>query len=94
MSPISSSPTRLPPSSSARSVIVVNEDGDVVGIVYASSRERAGTGFATDDTELRRALDSRSATEVAKLRAKPLRDPIAERERILAGRGRGRGPGR
>ena len=26
-----------------------------------------------------------SATEVAKLRAKPLRDPIAERKRILAG---------
>ena len=35
---------------------VVAKDGTVMGIVYARSRTRASTGFATDATEIRRVL--------------------------------------
>ena len=35
---------------------VVAKDGTVMGIVYARSRTRAGTGFATDATEIQRVL--------------------------------------
>lgn len=44
---------------------VVNDAGDVVGIVYASSRERGGIGFATNSTEIRNLLASRSDQPVA-----------------------------
>lgn len=44
---------------------VVTSDGDVIGIVYANSRERDGVGFATDSAEIRDVLSSRSETPVA-----------------------------
>ncbi|MDX2378261.1 MAG: serine protease [Acidimicrobiia bacterium] len=43
---------------------VVSEAGEVIGIVYANSRERDGVGFATDSAELRDVLSRRSLTEV------------------------------
>jgi S1-C subfamily serine protease len=44
---------------------VVTEDGDVIGIVYASSKERDDVGFATDSAEIRAVLADRSGTPVA-----------------------------
>jgi S1-C subfamily serine protease len=38
--------------------------GDVIGIVYASSRERDAVGFATDSAEVRAVLADRSSTPV------------------------------
>jgi len=43
---------------------VVTSAGEVTGTIYASSRERGGVGFATDTTELRSVLASRSDTLV------------------------------
>jgi len=43
---------------------IVTDDGEVVGIVYASSRERGGIGFATDSTEIRSVLSERSTQPV------------------------------
>lgn len=43
---------------------IVTGDGDVIGIVYANSRERDGVGFATDADEIRNLLSSRSETPV------------------------------
>jgi S1-C subfamily serine protease len=43
---------------------IVTGDGDVIGIVYANSRERDGVGFATDTDEIRNLLSSRSETPV------------------------------
>ena len=43
---------------------VVAEDGDVIGIVYASSKERDDVGFATDSAEIRAVLADRSSTPV------------------------------
>ena len=44
---------------------VVTASGEVIGIVYASSRERADVGFATDSTEIRSVLANRSGAAVA-----------------------------
>lgn len=44
---------------------VVTEDGDVIGIVYASSRERDEVGFATDSAEIRAVLANGSTMPVA-----------------------------
>ncbi len=43
---------------------VVTPGGDVIGIVYANSRERDAVGFATDGAELRAVLAARSPTPV------------------------------
>jgi S1-C subfamily serine protease len=43
---------------------VVAGSGEVVGIVYASSRERDGIGFATDSTEIQSLLADRSGSPV------------------------------
>ncbi len=40
---------------------VVTPDGTVIGIVYARSRTRASTGFATDATEIERVLATASS---------------------------------
>ncbi len=43
---------------------VVTGDGEVIGIVYANSREREGVGFATDSAELRDVFSQRSPSRV------------------------------
>jgi S1-C subfamily serine protease len=43
---------------------VVTPDGTVIGIVYARSRTRANTGFATDATEIERVLATASVNAV------------------------------
>jgi S1-C subfamily serine protease len=37
---------------------VLNEADNVIGIIYANSRQRGGVGFATDTAEIRKLLDS------------------------------------
>jgi S1-C subfamily serine protease len=44
---------------------IVTHDGEVIGIVYANSRDRDGVGFATDSAEIRNLLSSRSETPVS-----------------------------
>ncbi len=44
---------------------VVSTTGEVIGIIYASSRERDGIGFATDSTEVEAVLATTSGTDVA-----------------------------
>jgi S1-C subfamily serine protease len=44
---------------------VVTAGGELIGIVYASSRERDDVGFATDSAEIRSVLASRSGAVVA-----------------------------
>jgi S1-C subfamily serine protease len=43
---------------------IVTGDGEVIGIVYASSRERGGIGFSTDSAEIRGVLSERSTQPV------------------------------
>jgi len=43
---------------------IVTSAGEVIGIVYASSRERGGIGFATDSVEIETVLASRSESPV------------------------------
>ena len=43
---------------------IVTSAGEVTGIVYASSRERGGVGFATDSAEIRSVLASQSGGPV------------------------------
>ena len=44
---------------------VVNASGEVIGIIYATSKDRKAVGFATDDTELRELIADRSVGGVA-----------------------------
>ena len=44
---------------------VVNASGEVIGIIYATSKGRKAVGFATDDTELRELIADRSVGGVA-----------------------------
>jgi S1-C subfamily serine protease len=44
---------------------VINANGDVIGIIYATSKDRDGVGFATDHTELSELIEARSAVGVA-----------------------------
>lgn len=43
---------------------IVTSSGEVSGIIYASSRERDGIGFATDTVEIQNVLSARSDTPV------------------------------
>lgn len=44
---------------------VINSNGDVIGIIYATSKDRNGVGFATDHTELSKLIKARSAVGAA-----------------------------
>jgi S1-C subfamily serine protease len=44
---------------------VVDAGGEVIGIIYATSKDRDAVGFATDHTELRELIETRSAGDVA-----------------------------
>ena len=44
---------------------VIDASGEVIGIIYATSKDRNAVGFATDDTELRDLIKARSAVGVA-----------------------------
>jgi len=44
---------------------VVDASGEVIGIIYATSKDRDAVGFATDHTELRELIEARSAGGVA-----------------------------
>jgi S1-C subfamily serine protease len=44
---------------------VVTTNGEVIGIVYAGSRNRNGVGFAVDSTEIADVLAASSSTPVA-----------------------------
>lgn len=57
---------------------VIDTAGNVVGIVYANSKSRANTGFATDDEELRKLL---AAIDLSTVGLKP-----ASAERVDTGR--------
>lgn len=43
---------------------IVDASGDVIGIIYATSKDRDAVGFATDHTELRDLIEDRSAAGV------------------------------
>ncbi len=43
---------------------IVSSDGDVIGIIYANSRQRGGIGFAIETSEIASVLRSRSDTPV------------------------------
>jgi S1-C subfamily serine protease len=47
---------------------VVNGDGEIVGIIYARSRQRPETAFATDHAELAQFLDERPLDATARCR--------------------------
>jgi len=44
---------------------VMSSGGEVIGIIYATSKDRKAVGFATDDTELRELIADRSVGGVA-----------------------------
>ena len=44
---------------------VVDASGEVIGIIYATSKDRGAVGFATDHTELRELIEARSPDGVA-----------------------------
>lgn len=44
---------------------VVDASGEVIGIIYATSKDRDAVGFATDHAELRELIDARSVRGVA-----------------------------
>ncbi|MFT4773050.1 MAG: S1-C subfamily serine protease [Candidatus Azotimanducaceae bacterium] len=44
---------------------VVDANGEVIGIIYATSKDRDAVGFATDHTELRELIEARSPGGVA-----------------------------